>query len=323
MDIAKFDQKYVRLRTIYGNTHIGFATYDSEEFLECEFGGDEDGVRIEDFLIYNSQIESIEEVTPHGSAELWTEQMILRRYRQEDAEELYERFGKDPSMYEYSGWNPYATPEMAEETVRGFIKSYGSLGAYASYPEVDLSGNDDDADDHADADSAADDACGANDGACGANDDACAANDGACGANDGACAVNDDACGDISGDSNAGSSCEDSRTYSWVMDIEDIVVGTIGAYDYEDGRIEVGMSVAKDWQGRGLATEALTKVLHYLTENEGISVVTAWCAAENAGSARVLEKSGMQLVRRENGGLTVGGRTYDKLFFEYRKSTAN
>ena len=102
MDIAKFDQKYVRLRTIYGNTHIGFATYDSEEFLECEFGGDEDGLRIEDFLIYNSQIESIEEVTPHGSAELWTEQMILRRYRQEDAEELYERFGKDPSMYEYS-----------------------------------------------------------------------------------------------------------------------------------------------------------------------------------------------------------------------------
>ena len=302
MDIAKFDQKYVRLRTIYGNTHIGFATYDSEEFLECEFGGDEDGLRIEDFLIYNSQIESIEEVTPHGSAELWTEQMILRRYRQEDAEELYERFGKDPSMYEYSGWNPYATPEMAAETVRGFIKSYGSLGAYASYPEVDLSGNDDDADDHADADSAADDACSANDDAC---------------------AVNDDACGDISGDSNAGRSCEDSRTYSWVMDIEDIVVGTIGAYDYEDGRIEVGMSVAKDWQGRGLATEALTKVLHYLTENEGISVVTAWCAAENAGSARVLEKSGMQLVRTEKGGLTVGGRTYDKLFFEYRKSTAN
>lgn len=301
MDIAKFDQKYVCVKTIYGNTHIGFATYDSEEFLECEFGGDEDGVRIEDFLIYNSQIESIEEVTPHGSAELWTEQMILRRYRQEDAEELYERFGKDPSMYEYSGWNPYATPEMAEETVRRFIESYGSLGAYASYPEVDLSGNDDDADDHADADSAADDACGANDGAC---------------------AVNDDACGDISGDSNAGSSCEDSRTYSWVMEIEDIVVGTIGAYDYEDGRIEVGMSVAKDWQGRGLATEALTKVLHYLTENEGISVVTAWCAAENAGSARVLEKSGMQLVRTEKGGLTVGDKTYDKLIWEYRKPVA-
>ena len=38
------------------------------------------------------------------------------------------------------------------------------------------------------------------------------------------------------------------------------------------------------------------KVLEYLTENEGISCVTAWCAAENIGSRRVLEKSGMKLV---------------------------
>ena len=235
MDIAKFDQKYVCVKTIYGNTHIGFATYDSEEFLECEFGGDEDGVRIEDFLIYNSQIESIEEVTPHGSAELWTEQMILRRYRQEDAEELYERFGKDPSMYEYSGWNPYATPESARETVRRFIDGYG-----------------------------------------------------------------------------------DEHTYSWIMDSDDVIVGTIGAYDYQDGRIEVGFSVVKGWRGRGLATEALKKVLEYLTGNEGIPCVTAWCAAENTGSQRVLEKTGMRLVNTEKDGLAVGDRVYDRLIYEYR-----
>lgn len=27
-------------------------------------------------------------------------------------------------MYEYSGWNPYATPEMARDTVGRFIESY-------------------------------------------------------------------------------------------------------------------------------------------------------------------------------------------------------
>ena len=82
----------------------------------------------------------------------------------------------------------------------------------------------------------------------------------------------------------------------------------------------MGFSVHKDWQGRGLATEAVREVLQYLTENEGISCVTAWCAEENAASRRVLEKSGMQFVRMEKDGLTVGNRVYDKRIYEYRKA---
>jgi RimJ/RimL family protein N-acetyltransferase len=99
---------------------------------------------------------------------------------------------------------------------------------------------------------------------------------------------------------------------------DDVVAGTIGAYDYADDRIEVGFSVARGWQGRGFATEALTKVLAYLTENEGIPCVTAWCAAENTASKKVLEKSGMKLVGTEKRGLTVDGRVFDKLIYEYR-----
>ena len=48
----------------------------------------------------------------------------LRRYRPEDAALLYHYLGTDEKMYEFSGWNPYATPEMAESSVRGFIDSY-------------------------------------------------------------------------------------------------------------------------------------------------------------------------------------------------------
>ena len=117
------------------------------------------------------------------------------------------------------------------------------------------------------------------------------------------------------------SSYEDEHSYSWVMDAhgDDVVAGTIGAYDYRDGQIEVGFSVAKGWQGRGFATEALMKVLEYLTENEGISCVTAWCAAENTASKRVLERSGMKHVRTEARGLAVGDMTFDKLIYEYRR----
>ena len=173
----------------------------------------------------------------HGTAELRTERLLLRRYRPEDAAELYREFGTAPDMVRYSGWNPYATPEMARETVRGFISRYG-----------------------------------------------------------------------------------DGRVYGWALDGDGVLVGTIGAYDPRDDRIEVGFSIARACWGRGYATEALRAVLEYLTENEGVACVTAWCAAENAGSRRVLEKAGMHLAGVEKDGLAVGDRTYDKLNFEYRKS---
>ncbi|MBQ9268748.1 MAG: GNAT family N-acetyltransferase [Oscillospiraceae bacterium] len=235
MDLAKYDGKHVRITDRWGKTFAGMAEYGNYDFLECEYGGEEDGIFIEDCLIYNSQIVSIEEIEVHGTVELWTDRMILRRYRLEDADSLYHYLGTDPSMYKYSGWNPYATLEMAQETVRGFIDRY-----------------------------------------------------------------------------------DDEHVYSWIMDIDDVVVGTIGAYDFKDDQIEVGFSIVKGWQGRGLATAALKKVLEYLTGNEGISCVTAWCASENIGSRKVLERAEMKLLRTEKNALAVGDRVYDKLTYEYR-----
>ena len=235
MNLSKYDQKYVRIKDRYGNTFSGLADYANADFLECEFGGEGDGIFIEDFLVYNSDITSIEEIEVHGTAELRTENLTLRRYVPEDAEVLYRCFGTDPEMSQYSGWNPYADPDMARETVQGMIDSY-----------------------------------------------------------------------------------KNDRSYSWVMDFDDILVGTIGAYDCQKDQIEVGLSVMKKWQGRGFATEALKAVLKYLTENEGFSRVTAWCADENAGSRRVLEKAGMRLVQTVKDGLSVNDRVYDKRIYEYR-----
>lgn len=237
MNLSKYEKKHVRITDNYGNTFTGLASYGNYEFLMHEYGGNEDGIFIEDVLIYESQIASIEEIEVHGTVELWTERMTLRRYQPEDADALYRHMGSDPSMYKYSGWNPYATKEMAEETVKRFIQSYDN----------------------------------------------------------------------------------NEHVYSWVMDVDDILIGTIGAYDYENDQIEVGFSVVPSWQGKGYASEALTEVIKYLSENENIPCIKAWCAAENTGSKRVLEKSGMTYVSTENNGIEVGGKTYDKLNFEYRR----
>ena len=44
---------------------------------------------------------------------------------------MHDNFGKDPAMFEYSGWNPYATPDMARETVAEFIASYTNPRTYS------------------------------------------------------------------------------------------------------------------------------------------------------------------------------------------------
>ena len=62
MKLSKYDNKYVRITDKWGETFTGIASYGGSEFLMHEFGGDEEGLFIEDVLIYKSQIESIEEI---------------------------------------------------------------------------------------------------------------------------------------------------------------------------------------------------------------------------------------------------------------------
>lgn len=60
----------------------------------------------------------------NGTVRLETKRLVLRQHVIEDADTLYANFGTDEKMFEYSGWNPYATPEMARATVQRFIDSY-------------------------------------------------------------------------------------------------------------------------------------------------------------------------------------------------------
>ncbi len=171
-----------------------------------------------------------------GTVELKTDRLLLRRHQSEDAEILFEIFGCDPQMSEYSGWNPYQTRAMAIETVESFIKSY-----------------------------------------------------------------------------------DDTYFYGWGIVYKGKLIGTIGAYDYDANKnwIEIGMSIARTLWGQGFATEALTVVLRYLTEHENIQTVSAWCASDNVGSRKVMEKAGMKMVRTDKRALEMNGQTYHKLIFDY------
>ena len=171
-----------------------------------------------------------------GTIRLETPRLVLRRHILGDAEVLHRDFGTDPKMFEYSGWNPYATEQMAEETVRRFMASY-----------------------------------------------------------------------------------DDERFYGWAVEHDGRMIGTVGAYDYdpETGSIEIGCSIERKSWSNGFATEAVTKVLEYLTQQEGIRCVKAWCASDNVGSAKIMEKAGMHRTSVEAGALEIDGQKYDKWNYEY------
>ena len=195
----------------------------------------------------------------NGTRELETARLRLRRYRMEDAALLHQYFGTDEKMFEYSGWNPYATREMAESSVREFIDSYEKTSFYGWAVELKK---------------------------------------------------------------------DPSPVYAGTAEAYDydpapVFAGTVGAYDYdpEAGTAEVGLSVRPDLWGQGIAGESLKAVIDYLTQEEKIPRIKAWCAAPNIGSRKAMEKAGMRLVSTEAGGLQVGGRTYDKLNFEYSNAS--
>ena len=171
-----------------------------------------------------------------GTIELKTDRLILRRHQSGDAAVLFDIFGSDPQMFEYSGWNPYQTKAMAMETIESFIKNY-----------------------------------------------------------------------------------DDPHFYGWGITYDGKLIGTVGAYDYNADKsvIELGISIERASWGHGFATEVLTAVLRYLTEHENIKTVSAWCAADNIGSKKAMEKSGMRMVLVEEGTLEINDKKHDKQIFEY------
>ena len=88
---------------------------------------------------------------------------------------------------------------------------------------------------------------------------------------------------------------EDETAFPWII--------TLKAYSSLLGMIELrvnryqadfGYGIARPYWGNGYTTEAVIAVVDWAIEQESIFRVWAICDIENAASARVLEKAGLQ-----------------------------
>lgn len=83
--------------------------------------------------------------------------------------------------------------------------------------------------------------------------------------------------------------------YPWVITLGagDILIGAMHLRLHRP-RAELGFNLARQFWGRGFATEAVEAVIAFARSLAGIERVQAFCHVKNAASARVLEKAGMQ-----------------------------
>lgn len=85
-----------------------------------------------------------------------------------------------------------------------------------------------------------------------------------------------------------------------VLDREGRIVGDVGLAlaEPETDVIKVGYTIAPEFQGAGLATEAIAALVDYAFDTLGADAVRAHASAANTPSIRVAEKVGMHLIEK-------------------------
>ncbi len=82
-----------------------------------------------------------------------------------------------------------------------------------------------------------------------------------------------------------------------------------------DWEAELGYELAPEYWGRGYATEAARAMIDFGFKELGLHRVYAWCIADNAASAKILERLGLRLEGRLREIEYFKGRWWDTLHY--------
>jgi ribosomal-protein-alanine N-acetyltransferase len=89
---------------------------------------------------------------------------------------------------------------------------------------------------------------------------------------------------------------EKDTVYNWAIEHEGKAVGNISVVAQMElwDNCDIGYSLGYAYWGKGLMTEAVKAVIDFLFREVGINRISAYHAAENIGSGKVMQKAGMQ-----------------------------
>ncbi len=99
------------------------------------------------------------------------------------------------------------------------------------------------------------------------------------------------------------------------------LIGDIGIHfqTVDDSTIELGCTLAPDYQSRGYATEALTAVIDYLFKSPGKTRVVFSVDPRNSPSRKLAKRLGMRQASFSEKSILIRGEWYDDLVYELEK----
>jgi len=97
---------------------------------------------------------------------------------------------------------------------------------------------------------------------------------------------------------------ENPKHMHWAIVLNDIdeVIGSISVSDINAYKrtCNIGYTVGKEFWNKGIATETLKMVLHYLTNYIGFKIIYGFYDVRNTASGRVMEKANMKFIKRKS-----------------------
>ena len=111
--------------------------------------------------------------------------------------------------------------------------------------------------------------------------------------------------------------CKNGECYNWgiVLKEKNELIGAIGAFPSEDNRWELGYNIAKKHWRNGYTTEALKRVLEYLTNNEGFYRFRCGHAVLNPASGAVMKKAGFIYSHDDTCEKYDGSKKFDTMVY--------
>jgi ribosomal-protein-alanine N-acetyltransferase len=106
------------------------------------------------------------------------------------------------------------------------------------------------------------------------------------------------------------------NSYVWAIELKnkEMAIGSISVELSNDTALscEVGYCIGRAYWGRGIMTEALIAIMHYLFYEVGYELIQAKHDVLNVASGKVMQKAGMQFSKTEyRVGVRRDGTYYD------------
>lgn len=93
------------------------------------------------------------------------------------------------------------------------------------------------------------------------------------------------------------------------------VIGHVRCQPYEKETTEIGWILRQDRWGRGYGTEAGRTIAAIAARLPGIRMVSARCRPDNIASKRIMDKLGMEYVKRIDDDVLMDGQSAPSLLF--------